>query len=43
MKEGTIIVEYCKSEDMIADMLTKGLFGEKLTRPRSMTGLQVLK
>ena len=39
VKEGTIVVEYCRSEDMLADMYTKGLYGEKFKRLRNMNGI----
>jgi len=42
VKNGTVQLEYCKSEEMIADMLTKGLCTEKFTKLREMTGVKML-
>ena len=42
VQQKTIEVKYCKTEDMIADLLTKGLGKEKFEKLRSMTGLTEL-
>ena len=34
VKKGKINVRYCKTEDMIADMLTKGLYAEQFMKLR---------
>ena len=39
-RKGTINVQYCKSEDMVADMLTKGLHAEQFVKLREMTRLK---
>ena len=39
-KNGTIDVHYCRSEDMIADMMTKGLYAERFEKLRDMTGVK---
>ena len=39
---GNIKVKYCKSEDMIADMLTKGLSYVQFDKLREMTGLKAM-
>ena len=36
-------MQYCRSEDMVADMLTKGLHAEQFVELREMTGLKELK
>ena len=38
-EKGTINVRYCRSNDMIADMLTKGLHAELFIELREMAGL----
>ena len=35
-------LRYCRSEEMIADMLTKGLCLEKFVKPREMTGVNMM-
>lgn len=42
-KQGTIDVRYCRSNDMIADMLTKGLCAEQFMKLREMTGVMELQ
>lgn len=37
VKDGKINVEYC---NMLADIFTKGLFGEKFKKLRNMAGIQ---
>ena len=32
LEDGTIIIKHCKTADMIADYLTKGMVGETFTR-----------
>ena len=39
-KKGTINVRYCRTDEMIADILTKGLHAEQFTKLREMTGLK---
>ena len=39
MKDGIINVQYCKTDDMIADMMTKGLHGDQLEKLRKMAGI----
>ena len=39
---GNIAVKYCRSEDMLADMLTKGLSYEPFTKLREMTGVKAM-
>ena len=41
-KKGIIDVQYCKTDDMIADMLTKGLYAEQFARLRDMAGVKEL-
>ena len=39
VKNGEIEVKYCKTEDMVADMMTKGLYGERFGKLRKLAGL----
>ena len=39
-KKGTIEVKYCKTEDMVADMLTKALYRLKFENFRDMAGVR---
>ena len=39
-KRGTIQVKYCKTEDMIADILTKALYADKFKKFRDMAGVK---
>ena len=32
--------QYCRTDNMIADMLTKGLYAERVAKLREMTGLK---
>ena len=41
--EGVVDLRYCPTQDMVADMMTKGLSKEKFTTLRSMTGLLILQ
>ena len=41
-KNGTIDVQYCRTEDMIADMLTKGLYAERFVKLREIAGVKEL-
>ena len=41
-KNGTIDVQYCRTEDTIADMLTKGLYAERFVKLREMAGVKEL-
>ena len=38
-QNGEIEVKYCQTEDMVADVMTKGLYGERLAKLRKMAGL----
>ena len=40
VNDGMVEVKYCKSEDMLADIMTKGLYGERFTRLRRMVGVE---
>ena len=42
-KKGTIDVRYCRSSDMIADILTKGLYAEQFMKLREMAGVKELQ
>ena len=39
--KGTIVVKYCPTEDMLADLLTKGIGPTKLERLKKMCGMHV--
>ena len=39
-KKGTINLQYCRTDKMIADILTKGLHAEQFTKLREMAGLK---
>ena len=39
-RKGTINVQYCRTDEMIADMLTKGLHAEQFIKLREMAGLK---
>ena len=39
-RRGTIQVKYCSTEDMVADMLTKALYGNKFEKFRNMAGVK---
>ena len=39
VKDGIINVQHCKTDDMIADMMTKGLHGDQLEKLRKMAGV----
>ena len=41
-KKGNIEVEYCRTDDMIADMLTKGLYIECFAKLREIVGIKEL-
>ena len=41
-KKGNIEVEYCRTDDMIADMLTKGLYAERFAKLKEMVGIKEL-
>ena len=43
VKNGSIAVKYCKTEEMIADMVTKGLYSERFVKLRKMTGITEMK
>ena len=38
--KGTVDVRYCRTDDMIPDMLTKGLYAERLAKLRDMAGVK---
>ena len=40
VKNGTVDIEYCRSEDMIADIMTKGVYGERFKKLRRLIGVQ---
>ena len=40
VKNGTIELQYCRTENMIADMFTKGLLKEKFFKLRDMAGIK---
>ena len=42
VKDGVIDVQYCKTEDMIADMMTKGLHGDQFEKLRRMAGVMTI-
>ena len=42
VKKEKIDVQYCKTEDMIGDMLTKGLYAEQFMKLRQMAGVKEL-
>ena len=42
VKKGKIDVQYCKTEDMIADMVTNGLYAERFIKVREMAGVKEL-
>ena len=39
MENGNVELSYCRTEEMVADMLTKGLGREQLRKLRKMSGL----
>ena len=42
-RKGIINVQYCRSDNMITDMLTQGLYAERFVKLREMAELQELK
>ena len=42
VKKGAISVKYCNTEDMTADMLTKGFYGEQFPKLRQVARVQEL-
>ena len=40
VKKGTIQVMYCRTEEMPADMTTKGLGGDRFAKLRKMIGMK---
>ena len=40
--DGNIELKYCPTEDMIADMLTKGLQRDRFVKLRQSAGIQVM-
>ena len=43
VEKGTVNLKYCPSEEMIADMLTKGLSKDKFYKNRAMAGVRSLE
>ena len=43
VQKGTVNVQYCKTEDMAADMMTKGLYSDRFSKLRKMAGVEELK
>ena len=43
VNEGVIDLKYCPTQDMVADMLTKGLSKERFTKLCSMAGVVTLQ
>ena len=39
-KKGTIDIQYCRTDNVIADMLTKGLYAERFEKLRDMAGVK---
>ena len=42
VKKGSIELKYCPTEEMIADMLTKGLPRDKFVKLHRMAGVQIV-
>jgi len=42
VSSGTVDLKYCRTDEMIADMLTKGLSRDRLTKLRNMAGVKVM-
>jgi len=42
VSSGTVDLKYCRTDEMIADMLTKGLSRDRLTKLRNMAGIKVM-
>ena len=42
MKKRAIDIKYCRSENMLADMLMKALYGDRFEKLRQMAGIQEL-
>ena len=42
VENGTVFLRYCRSESMIADMLTKGLHRDQFIRLRNLAGIKML-
>ena len=40
VKDGSVVVQYCSTEDMVADIFTKGLSGERFVKLRQMLNVQ---
>lgn len=43
VKNGVINVKYCKTDDMTADIMTKGLYGERFSKLRRIVGVIEMK
>ena len=42
VSSGTVDLKYCRTDEMIADMLTKGLSRDRLAKLRNMAGVKVM-
>jgi len=42
IKSGTVELKYCPTEDMITDILTKGLHKEKFVKLRQLAGIKAI-
>ena len=42
MKKRTINIQYCRTDNMLADMLTKALYGDRFEKLREMAGIKEL-
>ena len=40
VSDGTVQLRYCPTEDMIADMLTKGISSDQFTKLRYLAGVR---
>ena len=43
VQKGSLTVPYCKTEEMAADMMTKGLYSDRFSKLRKMAGVEDLK
>ncbi len=39
VKDGSIELKYCPTEEIVADMLTNGLYGDRFVKLRDMSGV----
>ena len=42
VKNGAIKIQYCRTNDMVADMFTKGLYADQFQKLRDMAGVKEL-